>query len=330
MINRKYTHESFISLYNQGLSDGKIAEILSVTGKTIQSYRTKLKLPIQLFKYKPTDFQKSILIGTLLGDGHLKKDDDCYNVNGSINHSGKQELYAKYKYELLKELCNSKVKMYKSKTPDKRNGNIYDTWNMYFRSNEYLNWYYENLYINGKKRITKEILDYFNELSLSFLFMDDGYKSNSGGYYIATMCFLKEDIQLLVNKLKEWNIKSSIDKDNRLYISAKSQEIFNKIVSKYMIPSMKYKLHKSAVRTKQGELLENPTLERQKEDNQQPSLGSNSFEGSTTNIQYLTSNVEVGKDNTSALPFNIDSNGFSTIIIDDNIVKWKPMKGIDY
>jgi len=328
MIDRKYTHEAFKCLYNKGLSDAKIAEILSVSGKTIQSYRAKLGLPINLFKYQPTDFQRSVLIGTLLGDGHLRKNKDCYNVSGSIGHGEKQELYAKYKYELLKELCNSEVKIYTNKKIDKRTNLYYSMWSVYFRGNEYLNWYHENLYINNKKRITKEILEYFDEISLSFLFMDDGYKASSGGYYIATMCFPKEDIELLVNKLSEFGILSSVDKDNRLYIKAKSQVTFNNLVSKYMIPSMIYKLHKSQVLKKQGELRGSPITICK--DNPQPSLDSNILEGSTTNSQIQTSNVEDSNANKSALPFEIDSNGFTTTYCNDIIVKWKPMKGIDY
>lgn len=58
----------------------------------------------------------------------------------------------------------------------------------------------------------------------------------------------------------------------------------------------------SDARIKQGELLETPTLERQKEDNQQPSLSSNTLEGSTTNSQIQTDNAEDSNGNTSALP----------------------------
>lgn len=54
---------------------------------------------------------------------------------------------------------------------------------------------------------------------------------------------------------------------------------------------------------KQEELLETPTLERQKEDNQQPSLVSNNFEGSTTNTRIQTDNAEDSNGNTSILPF---------------------------
>lgn len=81
---------------------------------------------------------------------------------------------------------------------------------------------------------------------------------------------------------------------------------------------------------KQGELLETPTLERQKEDNQQPSLDSNILEGSTTNLQIIPTRVGDSNENTSALPFNIDEDGFVTTKYNDITVYWKPIKGFDY
>ena len=58
--------------------------------------------------------------------------------------------------------------------------------------------------------------------------------------------------------------------------------------------------NKAAV-IKQGELLETPEV-----DNQQPSLSSNTFEGSTTNSQILSDNTEDGNTDTSALPIKIN------------------------
>lgn len=54
---------------------------------------------------------------------------------------------------------------------------------------------------------------------------------------------------------------------------------------------------------KQGELLESP-----EEDNQQPSIYRNIYEGSTTNELVLTDNAEDGNFDTSALPI-INNNG---------------------
>lgn len=65
----------------------------------------------------------------------------------------------------------------------------------------------------------------------------------------------------------------------------------------------KYEVYKIACgHLKQDELLETPTLERQKEDNQQPSLSSNTFEGSTTNSQIQSDSAEDSNGNTSVLP----------------------------
>ena len=60
---------------------------------------------------------------------------------------------------------------------------------------------------------------------------------------------------------------------------------------------------------KQGELLENLEV-----DNQQPSLGSNTFEGSTTNTRVQTDNAEDSNSDTSALPYNVRiSNGIDIL-----------------
>jgi len=74
----------------------------------------------------------------------------------------------------------------------------------------------------------------------------------------------------------------------------------------YSNPELSYTIKLAPV--KQDELLENLVV---KQDNQQPSLDSNILEGSTTNSQILTSNVEDGNANTSVLPIVIerDKNG---------------------
>ena len=56
---------------------------------------------------------------------------------------------------------------------------------------------------------------------------------------------------------------------------------------------------------KQGELLENPTCIYKKEDNQQPSLSSNTLEGSTTNNRILPDDTGDSNVDTSALPLVI-------------------------
>jgi hypothetical protein len=67
----------------------------------------------------------------------------------------------------------------------------------------------------------------------------------------------------------------------------------------------------SDARLKQGELLGTPTTVRG--DNQQPSLSSNTLEGSTTNSRVLPSNVGDSNANTSALP-GINGTSFQILL----------------
>ena len=68
----------------------------------------------------------------------------------------------------------------------------------------------------------------------------------------------------------------------------------------YSNPELSYTIKLAPV--KQGELLENLVV---KQDNQQPSLGSNTLEGSTTNSRVLPDYAEDSNANTSALPSSL-------------------------
>ena len=68
----------------------------------------------------------------------------------------------------------------------------------------------------------------------------------------------------------------------------------------YLFPNLSYEIKLAPV--KQDEFLE--TLDV-KQDNQKPSLSSNTLEGSTTNSRVLSTNVEDGNANTSVLPREI-------------------------
>lgn len=86
-------------------------------------------------------------------------------------------------------------------------------------------------------------------------------------------------------------------------LAAKFLKVSSPTIRRYIESGLIYKHNYfiSNARLKQEELLENPTLERQKEDNQQPSLLSNEFEGSTTNSRIQTDNAEDSNANTSIL-----------------------------
>jgi DNA-binding CsgD family transcriptional regulator len=239
--NFEYKHsiniEELIPLYEQGLSSAKIGKILHVSRKCVWYYRDKLKLGKC---YKPISlslFQRSVLIGTLLGDGHLRIDN--LNAWGDFAHCIAQKEYAINKYEILKDLCTPP----KEEFPlDKRNLRVFPRIHVRFLSHPYLTSLHHILYKDKIKIISPEIMEEFNDISLAYLYMDDGTKSECG-YYICTNGFDIDSVKLLSTTLFEkFAIESTINKSNMLYIPARSKLRFKELVSPYIIESMKYKL----------------------------------------------------------------------------------------
>ena len=57
-----------------------------------------------------TQYQKSLIIGTILGDGYLRIIPGRNNAFLEINHSFSQKQYVDWKFEKLKNICISRPK----------------------------------------------------------------------------------------------------------------------------------------------------------------------------------------------------------------------------
>ena len=233
--------EDIKELKKQGLGNRKISELLNIPRTSLMYLFRKHNL--ENIKYIPkyanlNYFQKSALIGSLLGDSSISKK---YILN--IGHGLKQEEYYKHKIQLLSP--NIKFLEYRREKIDKRTNNLYISLQAYSNKYEDIVNLKELLYINDKKEITKEILKDFNEISLAYLYMDDGNYEKYGAK-IALCNFSNNSLILFQNFLKnKWNIDTSIHKDKTLYIKANSKKIFIQLISSYIIPSMLYKINKS-------------------------------------------------------------------------------------
>lgn len=305
------------------LSSKEIGNLLKIPSYIVRQYAVKNNLKFghyTPFKSKDSIYINSILnefiIGSLLGDGSMskiKKENNRKNCNSKlcIKHSIKQKNYVLYKQELIKSYCkiyltypkiNNEPHFIKNKLVISNQTICLET-----LQNKAFNKYREDWYYKGYKDIPNYITR-LSPLAIAIWFMDDGTKCKKSGYYLCTDGFKIKTVNKLRNILyKQYGIISFLQilkRNNKqypkIYISTKSINKFNSIISSFMCDSMTYKLH--SVRIKQEELLETPTLERQKEDNQQPSLISNNFEGSTTNSRILSINFEDSNGNTSILP----------------------------
>lgn len=295
------SEEEYLKYYNQGLSDKEICKILKVGKQQVYYVRNKLNIGRNLHKrFNFNNVQMQVIVGGLLGDSSLR------NQYGTpilvFSHSLKQEEYAKYKSKLLGK--DFMIGEFYSEYLDERTNNTYKKLNLYSVATPSLNKLYELFYVNKVKRVLRETLDMLDPLGLAIWYMDDGYINANGACSLSTNCFTEEEKDLTIDYFKsKYSITCTKHSSGILYMTVKSSVIFINLIKNFIHPTLYYKVF--TVLDKQGELLENPTFERQKEDNQQPSLSSNTLEGSTTNSQILSEvNSEDSNADTSALHSN--------------------------
>ena len=229
-------------LKEQGLGNRKIAERLNIPRTSLMYLFRKYNL--KNIEYTPkyanlNHFQKSVLIGSLLGDSSISKK---FTLN--IGHGIKQEEYYKHKVELFSP--NIKFLEYRREKIDKRTNNTYTCLQAYSHKYEDIAHLRKVFYPENIKVISEDILSNFNEISLAYLFMDDGSYDKSGA--IIALCNFSQESLILFKDflLKKWNIEITIRKSKCIYIKANSRKLFINLIKPYIIPSMMYKIIKQS------------------------------------------------------------------------------------
>ena len=183
-----------------------------------------------------TEFERSLIIGSLLGDGYMRIMPGRANAFLEINHSIKAKGYVDYKYTSLKRLCES--------APKERSGNEGRVAYRFFtKQYKELTDLYNQFYQNNKKIIPKDLI--LNPIILATWYMDDGSRCRDHDIYLNTQQFSIHDQKILLNKLRELNISARLNKDkkyHRIRILKTSIKTFMGIISPYVFRSMRYKL----------------------------------------------------------------------------------------
>jgi hypothetical protein len=208
-------------------------------------------------KFKLDSHLKQVLIGTILGDVHMRRFSKKANVRiifrqGSINSSYLLHLYSLFKEFVITLPSISTVK-------DKITGKL--RYNLSFATLALpcFNELYELFYLNGKKIIPMNIADLLTAVSLAYWKMDDGSFTGSG-LKLHTNAFSLEELNLLIEALeKNFSIKATInvsllllqscEQKNKeksqynLYISKNQLSLVKDLVIEHMHPDMLYKLN---------------------------------------------------------------------------------------
>lgn len=190
-----------------------------------------------------TQLQKSVIVGSMLGDGYLRIVPGRKDAFLEINHSYKAKEYADWKYLLLEDITKSGPKVRKG------NGKRV-AYRFYTKQHPEITDFFRIFYINGKKHIPDKLI--LDNISLAIWYMDDGSKCGKDNLYLNTQQFDITDQQKLILALSTFGLKVTLQKDKiyyRLRFLKESVYQLQNLIEKYIIPSMRYKLSYDPVET---------------------------------------------------------------------------------
>lgn len=191
-----------------------------------------------------TQIQKSLIIGTILGDGNLEN--RKLNASLRIDHGENQKEYLFWKYDLLRNIATKEPVIIEE--AHKQTGKVYVRWHFRTKALPELNFYWNLFYPTRKKIVPVSIAKYLNApLALAVWIMDDGYLRNDcNAFRFNTDGFSYKEQFILQDCLKgNFGIDSKLHKKGsywNIYIPMNEMMRLRAIVAPYLVPSMSYKL----------------------------------------------------------------------------------------
>lgn len=223
----------------------QLRESVQTIMASLTKYNISFEKPKHIFSgLRDTDFsgfQKSLLVGSILGDGHLEKRAHLSNAIFREEHSVKQVEWLKWKHSNLKPFTTANMwirdrgntAMFPDGHGKKKQYTITNVCAISTNTHPYLTYLYKMFYLNNKKIISFDFMKKnFNELCLLVWICDDGYYDHKRNCVVlCTENFSYPEIKILSECISAFNIKNSIvrhsiKKDTyRIYISNFSSNV---------------------------------------------------------------------------------------------------------
>ncbi len=188
--------------------------------------------------------QRSILVGLLLGDGHLETVTRDRTYRLKVEHSLKQKEYVDWLHKQWNDFIKNEPYS-KEKT---LNGKKFSCYGFTTHSSGEFRFYAQQFYDGRKKVIPKLFAKLIDPVALAIWFMDDGsFKSiHHKTYIIHAIGYTKSELEIVQIVLeKKFGIKIALHKQYdrwRIYFLSETADKFKKLIEPYVVPSMKYKL----------------------------------------------------------------------------------------
>lgn len=200
-----------------------------------------LKVGDSVMVRRPTLYNKDqyeIILGSILGDGSLRKNRTNGGVSVRFGHGKKQDNYLLHKYEIFKNVANSVM-------ANSKGGLAFDN-----NPDYSLLSLFEESYSSGTRKLSKTLLEGLTLLSVAYWYLDDG--SFSGNYkkwghgkcYISCKSYTDAELVMLSSKLESLGLpKPVIDKYKNLFWYGVNSFTFQEMIAKYVPECMEYKIH---------------------------------------------------------------------------------------
>ncbi|GIV17555.1 MAG: hypothetical protein KatS3mg022_2990 [Armatimonadota bacterium] len=199
--------------------------------REIEEYKQKLKLDRT---------QREVLVGLLLGDGHLETQNEGRTYRLKVEQSEQHQPYVQHLYELFQAWVLTPPQ-------PKKEGK----WWFQTISHGAFRFYAQQFYREGRKAVPKIIHRLLKPRGLAYWFMDDGSikDAHSRAVVLNTQSFSREDVARLAQVLSEkFALEAYLRRQREGYqivIAGKSLQRFLDLIEPYLIPEMRYKLPKA-------------------------------------------------------------------------------------
>jgi hypothetical protein len=190
-----------------------------------------------------TERQEQILVGMLLGDGHLERQRGALTARLKIEHCLAQSAYVEWQYREWRDWVRTQPR-----TRERRNRIGTSSTNIGFSTLSHVEFeeFRVRFYRDRRKVIPEDIE--LTPLSMAVWFMDDGSRKSSQcrGLLLNTQSFTRAEVELLQGVIRrDVGVETTVSHQRdglQIYVPAPSASALTAYIAAFVVPSMRYKL----------------------------------------------------------------------------------------
>ncbi len=190
--------------------------------------------------------QRSVLVGTVLGDGCLAKHGRYHRLH--VKHKAAHKALVDLKYATFREFISMSLHGFDQMLL----GRSYPCFQFATRTHPWFSDWYFRFYQSGKKIVPVDIAEHMTPLALAVWFMDDGAADHAGVTF-QTHNFSYEEVWRLSTVLKErFGLVTTVRGNRRrwiIYVIASSVSRLEEVIRPHLLREFSYKLNVRRTRT---------------------------------------------------------------------------------